>query len=51
MLKVTKNQGFTLSLSLSLEDTFLEKPQGEVNGGACWANDPNIVKDGKIRIQ
>ena len=24
-LKVTKNQGFTLSL----EDTFLEKPQGE----------------------
>ena len=26
ILKVTKNQGLTLSL----EDTFLEKPQGEV---------------------
>ena len=28
ILKVTKNQGF----SLSLEDTFFEKPQGGSNG-------------------
>ena len=34
ILKVTKNQGFTLSL----EDTFLEKPQG--GGGWNWPSLP-----------
>ena len=33
MLKVTKKQGFTVSL----EDTFFEKPQG---GGSIWTPPP-----------
>ena len=41
ILKVTKYQGFTLSLSLSLslENTFLEKPQGK-GGGRPLINSP-----------
>ena len=36
VLKVTKNQGFTLSL----EDTFFEKPQG---GGSNWPPSPAVL--------
>ena len=35
ILKVTKSQGFTLSL----EDTFFEKPQ-RVGGGSNWLSPP-----------
>ena len=36
ILKVTKNQGFTLTL----EDTFSEKPQG---GGSNWPPPPDVL--------
>ena len=36
ILKVTKNQGFTISL----EDTFFEKPQGREDGGGGQIDPP-----------
>ena len=38
-LKVIKSQGFTLSL----EDTFFEKPQGGGKGGGCQIEPPSSL--------
>ena len=40
ILKVTKNQGFTLSL----EDTFFKKPHGVGGGGSIWPPPQAILR-------